>query len=88
MPNRVDRQIVLVGELSSRVGRSPDTIKRWIQEGFLECDRDGRNRRIFRDEHVDRCRELARLGIAAQVRNKKLAELVQDLPQQLPLVVI
>jgi hypothetical protein len=77
---------VLVGELARRVGRSPDTIKRWVNQGLLPCDRDDRNRRIFGDEHVARCLELIRLSVSAQIRNRKLVELADELPEQLNLV--
>lgn len=77
---------VLVSELARRVGRSAETIKRWADEGLLECDRDERNRRIFGEEHVERAQELARLSVTAQVRNRKLSEIVEELPQQLPLL--
>lgn len=74
---------MLVGELARRVGRSPDTIKRWLEEGLLDCDRDDRNRRVFDDRHVERCLELARLSVSAQVQNKRLSELANELPIQL-----
>jgi DNA-binding transcriptional MerR regulator len=76
---------VLVGELARRVGRSSDTIKRWLEEGLLDCERDDRNRRVFADRHVERCLELARLSVSAQVQNKKLSELANELPRQLAL---
>jgi DNA-binding transcriptional MerR regulator len=77
---------VLIGELARRVGRSPDTIKRWLDQGLLNCERDERNRRIFTELDVERCSDLIRLSIAAQVQNKKLAELADNLPVQLSLV--
>lgn len=83
---RVYLRRVLIGELARRIGRSPDTIKRWLDQGLMHCERDERNRRIFTELHVERCSDLARLSIAAQIQNKKLAELADNLPIQLRLV--
>lgn len=77
---------MLVGELSKRVGRSTETIKRWLNDGLLDCDRDELNRRVFDEAHVERCLVLARLSITAQLQNKKLTDLVRALPEQLSLV--
>lgn len=77
---------MLVNELAKRVNRSPDTIKRWVDDGLLECYRDERNRRQFSEEIVDHCLLLARLSVAAQIQNRKLAELVAEMPEQLPLL--
>jgi MerR HTH family regulatory protein len=77
---------VLVNELARRVNRSPDTIKRWVEEGLLECWRDERNRRQFSEASVDRGLDLARLSVAAQLQNKKLRELVAEIPEQLLLL--
>jgi DNA-binding transcriptional MerR regulator len=75
-----------VSELAKRVGRTPETIKRWADEGLLDCDRDDRNRRVFREEHVEVCRQLARLSVTAQIQNRKLSEIVEELPRQLRLL--
>jgi DNA-binding transcriptional MerR regulator len=83
---RANTLLVLVGELAKRVGRSPDTIKRWVDAGLLECHRDDRNRRQFGEAEVSRCVELVRLGIAAQIHNRKLEDLAKGLPQQLTLM--
>ncbi|MGH6863848.1 MAG: MerR family transcriptional regulator [Methylocella sp.] len=77
---------VLVSELAKRVNRSPDTIKRWVDDGLLECHRDDKNRRQFSEASVDRCFVLARLSIEAQQQNRKLAELVAEIPEQLALL--
>jgi len=77
---------MFVNEVAKRVGRHTDTIKRWADEGLLECERDERNRRIFREEDVERCRELARLSVRAQMENRKLADLAEQLPKQLGLM--
>jgi excisionase family DNA binding protein len=77
---------VLVSELAKRVNRSPDTIKRWVDDGLLECYRDERNRRQFSEQSVDRCLVLTRLSVAAQLQNRKLAELVAEMPEQLQLL--
>lgn len=77
---------MLVSELARHVGRCTETIKRWADEGLLDCDRDDRNRRIFSEEQLERAEELARLSVTAQLRNRKLSEIVQDLPKQLPLL--
>ena len=77
---------MLVSELARRVGRSTETIKRWADEGLLDCERDERNRRVFHEEDVERAHELARLSVTAQLRNRKLGEIVKELPQQLSLL--
>jgi excisionase family DNA binding protein len=77
---------VLVSELAKRVNRSPDTIKRWVDEGLLPCYRDERNRRQFSEESVDRCLVIARLSVAAQLQNRKLVEVVAEMPEQLLLL--
>ncbi len=77
---------MLVSELAKRVNRSPDTIKRWVDEGLLDCDRDERNRRQFSEESVERCLILARLSVAAQLQNRKLAEIAAEMPEQLLLL--
>lgn len=77
---------MLVGELAKRIGRTPETIKRWADAGLVNCDRDDRNRRIFREEHVEQCLRIARLSVTAQIKNKKLSEIVETLPQQLRLL--
>jgi len=79
---------VFVAELARRVDRTPETIKRWVAEGVLTCARDERNRRVFDEGHVARCRELARLSVAAQIQNRKLSELVEELPEQLGLLAL
>jgi len=77
---------VLVSELAKRVGRTPETIKRWADEGLLDCDRDDRNRRVFHEDHVNVCLQLARLSVTAQIQNRKLTEIVEELPEQLLLL--
>lgn len=77
---------MLVSELAKRVNRSPDTIKRWVDDGLLECYRDERNRRQFSEQSVDRCLVLTRLSVAAQLQNRKLAALVAEMPEQLQLL--
>jgi DNA-binding transcriptional MerR regulator len=76
-----------IGELARRVGRSVDTIKRWEDDGLISCDRDERGRRLFKEAHVDRCRELAYLGVIAQLRSARLADLASAQPMQLSLLV-
>jgi DNA-binding transcriptional MerR regulator len=77
---------MLVHELAKRVNRSPDTIKRWADTGLLDCTRDDRNRRQFAEDSIERCRDLARLSIRAQTENRKLADLLAELPQQVRLI--
>ncbi len=77
---------MFVAELARRVGRTPETIKRWVAGGLLDCDRDEHNRRVFSEEHVERCRELARLGVKAQVEQRKLSDVAAEQPTQLPLI--
>ena len=77
---------MLVNELARRVNRSTDTIKRWVDEGLLDCYRDERNRRQFSEGSVDRCLVLARLSVVAQLQNRKLRELVAEMPEQLVLL--
>jgi len=62
------------------------SIKRWVAAGLIDCDRDERNRRIFSAEHVERCQELAKLGVKAQIQQRKLSDVVADQPQQLQLL--
>jgi excisionase family DNA binding protein len=33
--------VITVGEAASRVGRSPETVRRWIRSGRLPASRDG-----------------------------------------------
>lgn len=80
------RTAVLVSELARLVNRSPDTIKRWVEIGLVECERDERNRRQFSHESVARCLALARLSVAAQLQNRKLEDLAGEMPEQLPLL--
>jgi DNA-binding transcriptional MerR regulator len=77
---------VLVAELSKRVGRSVDTIKRWEEQGLLQPARDDRDRRVYREEDVEVCLDLAKLGIAARRRSQKLSLLVAAAPKQLQLL--
>ncbi len=74
---------MLIGELALAVGRSVETIKRWEALGFLSAHRDERNRRIFDEDSVERCRELARLALRAQLEQRPLEQLVAELPEQL-----
>ncbi len=76
---------MLVSELAKRVNRSPDPIKRWVDGGLLDYKRDDRNRLQFSEACVERCLILARLSVAAQLQNRKLAELVAEIPEQLAL---
>ena len=78
--------IVLVGEIARKVGRTPETIRRWLDQGLLKCDRDALNRRVFNDEHVQRCLDLARLSVTAQLQNRKMREIAPEYPQQLDLI--
>lgn len=77
---------MLVSELARRVNRSPETIKRWVDEGLLGCSRDERNRRQFGEESVDRCLLLARLSVTAQLQNRKLVDLIGEVPTQMELL--
>jgi len=77
---------VLVAELAKRIGRSVDTIKRWEEQGLLTPQRDDRDRRVYREEDVALCLELARLGISARRQSRKLSLLAAAAPQQLPLL--
>jgi len=77
---------MLIGELARRIGRTPETIKRWADEGLIPCDRDERNRRVFREDHVSLCLELVRLSVTAQISNTKLSEILERRPKQLPLI--
>jgi DNA-binding transcriptional MerR regulator len=77
---------MLIGELARRSGRTTDTIKRWVDDGLIACERDERNRRVFREEQVAECRELARLSLVAQLTNRKLSQIAQELPEQLRLL--
>ena len=76
-----------VGELAKRVGRSADTIRRWEEEGLLRCERDRRGRRIYDEAHVEVCFRLAELGVLAQRRSEKLANLATAVPAQLSLLI-
>jgi len=78
---------VFVTELARSVNRTPETIKRWIATGLLDCERDEHNRRVFHEEHVERCHELARLGVKAQIEQRRLSDLVAAEPKQLSLVI-
>lgn len=49
---RLNKYAVFVAELARRVGRTPETIKRWVAKGLLECERDEHNRRVFEEKHV------------------------------------
>jgi DNA-binding transcriptional MerR regulator len=71
-----------ISEASRLVGRSPDTLRRWEEEGLIVPDRDGRRHRVYRDSDIARCLELARYSEAAQILNRPLSEVV---PQQLSL---
>jgi DNA-binding transcriptional MerR regulator len=77
---------VFVAELARRVGRTPETIKRWITKGLLECERDEHNRRVFGEKHVERCQELAKLGVQAQVEQRPLTTVAAEQPVQLSLI--
>jgi hypothetical protein len=77
---------VFVAELARRVGRTPETIKRWIAKGLLDCERDEHNRRVFGEKHVERCHELAKLGVKAQVEQRPLTDVAAEQPLQLTLI--
>lgn len=40
-------ECLTIGEASSQLGVSVDTLRRWAKLGLLRCSRDNRNRRIF-----------------------------------------
>lgn len=71
-----------IAEASQAVGRSMDTLRRWEDEQLVVPDRDSRGRRVYREHHIARCRELARHALDAMKTNRKLAKLV---PAQLSL---
>ena len=77
---------MLVADLAKRIGRSVDTIKRWEEQGLLAPERDDRDRRVYREEDVATCLELAKLAIAARRRSQKLSLLVAAAPKQLSLL--
>lgn len=66
---------MLIGELCQRIGRSSDTVKRWEDLGLIDPSRDSRHRRVFTEADVICCMRLAKLGILAMVRGRKIAEL-------------
>ncbi len=74
---------MLIGGLCKEIGRSADTVKRWEEQGLLHPGRDTRGRRVFSHDDVELCRQLARLGFVAQVRNTKLKYLVAPLSSQI-----
>jgi DNA-binding transcriptional MerR regulator len=75
-----------IGELSKRIGRSVDTIKRWEEEGLFSCERDRRGRRTYKESHVELGFRLADLGLLAQRRSEKLKTLADREPHQLSLL--
>jgi hypothetical protein len=67
---------MLIGELCRRIGRSADSVKRWEEQGLLTPGRDSRGRRVYSEADLECCARLAKLGFVAQVRNRKMSELV------------
>ena len=74
---------MLIGELCRRVGRSADSVKRWEEQGLLRPKRDARGRRIYTQDELDLCAQLAQMGFVAQVRNTKLRDLVEPQSRQI-----
>jgi DNA-binding transcriptional MerR regulator len=75
-----------VAELARRAGRSVDTIKRWEDQNLLSPTRDSRGRRVYDQNDLDKCLQLARLSLLAQRRSEKLMSLAQREPEQLLLI--
>lgn len=73
---------VNISEASRAVGRSPDTLRRWEEQGLIDPERDARGRRVYRDHHVARCLEIASHSLNAMSSNTKLVSVV---PTQLSL---
>lgn len=74
-----------IGAVSEMIGRSPDTLRRWEKDGLVTPQRDRRGHRFYKLEHIERCRELARLSLYAQRRSTKLIVYVANQPTQLSL---
>lgn len=74
---------MLIGEFCRRVGRSPDTIKRWEDLGLLPVARDARGRRLYSESDLLRAHQLAQLGLLAQTQSRKISALAKEAPQQL-----
>ena len=72
-----------IGELSQRVSRSVDTIKRWEDHGLLTCARDVRGRRVYDETHVELGLRLATLALVAQRTSARLTSLAAAEPKQL-----
>lgn len=77
---------MFIAQFAKRVGRSVDTIKRWEGEGLLQPARDDLDRRVYNEQHVSLCLEIAKLGLAAKRHSKKLKYLVETMPTQLGLL--
>ena len=75
-----------IGAVSELIGRSPDTLRRWEKDGLLLPQRDGRGRRRYTQQDIERCFELARLSRDAQYRSQKLRSVVDERPEQLTLL--
>jgi DNA-binding transcriptional MerR regulator len=75
-----------VAELARRAGRSVDTIKRWEDQNLLSPTRGSRGRRVYDQNDLDKCLQLARLSLLAQRRSEKLMSLAQREPEQLLLI--
>lgn len=74
-----------IGQVSELIGRSPDTLRRWERVGLVVPHRDRRGRRVYSNEQVAQCRELARLGPVAQRKSVKLTDYIDGQPKQLSL---
>lgn len=74
---------MLIGEFCRRVGRSPDTVKRWEDLGLLQVARDARGRRLYSEADLVRAHQLAELGLLAQVQSRKISTLAKEAPDQL-----
>jgi hypothetical protein len=67
---------VNIREASRAVGRSPDTLRRWEEEGLISPRRDARGHRVYSDRDLAACRELAGHAFEAMSSSRKLSQVI------------
>jgi len=71
-----------ISDIAIVIGRTPDTLRRWEEQGLIQPERNGWGERVFDEQDLARCQQLVRYALTAQKANRPLREIV---PKQLSL---